>query len=81
MNEASLIAGAGNAIYAQPVPGDDSTLAYLETWQGDDGSNYVRITEGNLENIVRYTPDGRPILTGMMRQIQRLPQVTRVSMS
>lgn len=54
----------GNAIYVQSIPGDDSALAYLEVWQGDDGSNYVRITEGDLENIVRYTPDGKTYIDG-----------------
>jgi hypothetical protein len=39
-------------------------VAYLETWQGDDGSTYVRVVEDELENIVQYAPDGKVYING-----------------
>ena len=64
-NQMSIVGidACGNAIYAAPEPEFD-TIDYLSTWTGDDGSTYIHVTEGNLENTIQFTPNGALFIDG-----------------
>ena len=54
----------GMAIYEQSIPGNGTAKAYLDTWTGEDGAAYVHVVEGDLENLICYTPDGKTYING-----------------